>query len=208
MILKLIITQLIDYVVFENHGLPVSGLTNVTNADFSLTDIGDLKNTSKDYIQGFSNHEFFGALNGTYSIAKFNGVTPSWDIEKQLNFQISPNSDFGYFKLKTNKIFAKSLRTSISFMVKSNDYYKSTTRMIVDCYDSNGILVDTISQVADYNGKWGQLPINEWCIFTTSVNTSSIQLKPQTSYLTIEMQLETKNSGAIFNFTNLLCEFN
>ena len=199
----------LGYAILEEYGSPVSGLTNVTNFDFSMTDVVDLRDKPSNYITGFSDFTQEGAMNGTFSIVDFTDELDGWDIAKQIRFQISPTTVYGYFTLTTNKLYVRTLRTSVSFMVKCNDYNLSSANTIVKCYDYNDVLLETISQKNDHFSDWAKSVIpNEWCLYSTALNTGTMQLKPQTAYITITIKLETRNPNSVFNFTNILCDFN
>ena len=200
----------LGYVILEDYGSPVSGLSNVTNADFRLTEVCDLRTKERTYIQGFSDFKQSGAsTDGTFEIIDFTDSLTGWDISKQIRFQLSTTSSYGYFTITTNKIPARTLRTSISFMAKVNDFTKTAVSTIVNQYDYNDILLDTIAQTNDYYQDWGEsMPVDEWCIYTTARNTGMIYLKPQTAYITITLKCESSNINTIYNITNLLCDFN
>ena len=202
----------VGYVVFENKGIPTTGLTAITNHDFRMVDEADtiyLFDNNADKLDGFSKIYMTGAKegNGMCSISKFTAPVKGWDIQKQLNYQMASDSSEGFIHLTTDKIDAKSLNVSVNYMVRSNDYTNSLSRTIIKCYDRNGVELETISRKSDDTQDWGKLTPEVWCLFTNAVNTYAYRLSPQTSYITVEIQIDTTNKNAWYNLTNLLCEF-
>nr|DAH32392.1 MAG TPA: Baseplate component [Caudoviricetes sp.] len=202
----------VNYVVFENKGVPTTGLTAITNHDFRMVNEADtvyLFDKGMDYLDGFSKIYMTGARedNGMYSITKFGNPVNGWEIQKQLNYQMASDSSQGYIHLTTDKIDAKSLLVSVNYMIRCNDYTNSLSRTIIKCYDRNGVELETISRKSDHTQEWGNLTPYKWCLFTNAVNTYSYRLSPQTSYITVEIQIDTTNTNAEYNLSNLLCEF-
>lgn len=201
----------LNYAILENNGVPVSGLTAVTNADFRLTDAGDLRGKDNTYIKGFSELSQSGTTNGTFSLVAFSDTDlppESWTLSKYIRFNISSGNTYGYFSLTTDKIRAKTLRPSINIMIRSTEYSGSTYNISIKEYDYNGVLLNTITQSADANGDWGKLPLNEWCIFTSAYDRGMYPLQPQTEYITINIKITTNKDTAVFDMTNILCDFN
>jgi hypothetical protein len=183
-----------------NYGLPVTGVTAVTNHDFKLTNTGDLKSVSSNGIQGYEHHSCTNAT--TYAIASFTDSVSSWSLSKQINFKASSS---GNFTIRTNKIPVKSARAAINFMIKSNSYSNTSMTCVIRSYDNNGVLLDTVTQ--NSSSDWSNLPVNTWCVYSTCGSTSSVYLPYQAGYITVELKFNSSNTNALLSFTNFMCEF-
>jgi hypothetical protein len=183
-----------------NYGLPVTGVTAVTNHDFKLTNTGDLKSVSSNGIQGYEHHSCTNAT--TYAIASFTDSVSSWSLSKQINFKASSS---GNFTIRTNKIPVKSARAAINFMIKSNSYSSTSMTCVIRSYDNNGVLLDTVTQ--NSSSDWSNLPVNTWCVYSTCGSTSSVYLPYQAEYITVELKFNSSNTNALLSFTNFMCEF-
>jgi hypothetical protein len=183
-----------------NYGLPVTGVTAVTNHDFKLTNTGDLKSVSSNGIQGYEHHSCTNAT--TYAIASFTDSVSSWSLSKQINFKASSS---GNFTIRTNKIPVKSARAAINFMIKSNSYSNTSMTCVIRSYDNNGVLLDTVTQ--NSSSDWSNLPVNTWCVYSTCGSTSSVYLPYQAEYITVELKFNSSNTNALLSFTNFMCEF-
>ena len=183
-----------------NYGLPVTGVTAVTNHDFKLTSTGDLTSVSSSGIQGYEYHSCTNAK--TYAIASFTDSVSSWSLSKQINFKASSS---GSFTIRTNKIPVKSARAAINFMIKSNSYSSTSMTCVIRSYDNNGVLLDTVTQ--NSSSDWSNLPVNTWCVYSTCGSTSSVYLPYQAEYITVELKFNSSNTNALLSFTNFMCEF-